>query len=203
MLNNLNLLGTNNLGKRDLHEKQAICGKCGQLATLQQYETSTWFFFLLPVLPLGKRQILDYCSSCSAHKSIQWQEWQEYRHRQMRMAVTTYAQKPDDPSAAIAAHQTLTLFSRPAEAQEVETALATQFRDDPHVQWYLAEYYRQQGQSELSEECIKHLLTLTDYDPGTVSRVAMAKILWHDLEDAKQLLERIDPSSLAVSSDAY
>ncbi|MFM9068911.1 MAG: tetratricopeptide repeat protein, partial [Planctomycetota bacterium] len=117
--------------------------------------------------------------------------------------VTTYAQKPDDPSAAIAAHQTLTLFSRPAEAQEVENALATQFRDDPHVQWYLAEYYRQQGQSELSEECIKHLLTLTDYDPGTVSQVAMAKILWHDLEDAKQLLERIDPSSLAVSSDAY
>jgi tetratricopeptide (TPR) repeat protein len=202
----MSIIGTNNVGKRNLQEKQAICQRCGRLTTLLEYETKSWFCVVLPLIPLGNRKILNYCTLCSAHQSIRLKDWESYRQRKLRMAVMAYSEDLENPNAAIDAHRTLISFSRPAEALEVEHALTTQFRDDPHVQWYLAGHYQQQGRSELAEQCIRSVLRIGGYDhddPEYIARLAITKIHWKQLDDAEKLLAPLAQSSPAHYRDAY
>ena len=68
MPSTVNGIGTGYWGKKNRHSYQGQCRGCNRQTTLTCYDTTYCFVVLfLPVIPLGKKRILDYCAACSRH----------------------------------------------------------------------------------------------------------------------------------------
>ena len=72
----INGIGTSYLGKSNVLSRTGECEACRRGAHLTSYDTRLWFtFFFIPVIPLGKKRILDYCASCTTHRAVPLAEW--------------------------------------------------------------------------------------------------------------------------------
>ena len=97
----INGIGTNYIGKRHIEKHVGVCEKCGQTVTLTSYETRTWFVILfIPIIPLGRKMVLDYCPKCTAHRVVPLVEWQRIKDEAVADALRKTKEHPDDAAAA-------------------------------------------------------------------------------------------------------
>ena len=97
----LNGIGTMYYGKRNLEQHSGICGQCGKEAVLSTYDTTLYFTFLfIPVIPLGKKHIIDDCSSCRKHYKVSHSKWQQGLEESLTEAESKYKQNPHDAESA-------------------------------------------------------------------------------------------------------
>ena len=67
----INGIGTTYYGKKNLKTYEGQCEFCHRVVDVQEYETRHWFVVLLiPVIPLGRKQILDFCTACQRHRAL-------------------------------------------------------------------------------------------------------------------------------------
>ena len=72
----INGIGTSYYGKKNLEADLGTCEWCGHQGELLNYETGYYFVVLfIPLIPLGRKQILNYCPSCSRHRVMAVAEW--------------------------------------------------------------------------------------------------------------------------------
>ena len=73
----INGIGTHYYGKRNLQTRQGTCEHCHGQGQLSSYETRLWFVVLfIPVIPLGRKQIIDQCRFCTRHRAASLGEFQ-------------------------------------------------------------------------------------------------------------------------------
>lgn len=147
-------IGTRYCGKSDLRKRPGTCGPCGVLADLTSYDTRLWFVFFVPLVPLGRKRIIDFCPRCRGHRVMGRAEWEGARRGALEKAMQKVVRSPDDAGALLELHGTCLLFGEGEKAEQLEQRLEKQFPDDAKVQIHLASAYGYRGRTADARRCL-------------------------------------------------
>ena len=102
----LNGIGTTYYGNKNPHEVKGTCEFCKASAKLKSYDTMLWFVVVfVPLIPLGRKRIIDMCSVCSKHRALPLHEWKELQAKAQEV-TDAYNRDPRNPQLAREALQT-------------------------------------------------------------------------------------------------
>jgi tetratricopeptide (TPR) repeat protein len=92
--------GTWYYGKKNVQTYEGACRACGRISMLTSYDTRLYVVVLMvPVIPLGKKRIIEQCAACKRHFAVPWDEYNRAENR-MRETLAAYRQNPQDLDAA-------------------------------------------------------------------------------------------------------
>src|SRR5262245_13725761 len=138
MPSRINGIGTTYWGQQNVQRVHGICESCHRPGTLSNYETGLWFtIFFIPVIPLGKRQVLNYCAFCTRHRAMRLDEWQAVQTKAIGSAIAGVDADPNSPERAVECHATLSACGQQEEARQYAETLINRFGEDADVQKYL------------------------------------------------------------------
>src|SRR5262249_48331430 len=105
-----NGVGTHYYGKSNVETRKGACPFCGSETTLTSYNTRLWFVVVfIPIIPLGKKRIIDYCPACTRHYAVDLKKWEAAKQLEISAALDKYRTTATHENA-IAVHQTLQKF---------------------------------------------------------------------------------------------
>jgi tetratricopeptide (TPR) repeat protein len=195
-----NGIGTHYYGKRNVHKRRDSCPHCGRSVELISYDTRLWFVVLLiPVIPLGRKRIIDYCPACSRHYAADADKWETAKQLEISGALEKYRTQPT-PENAIAAHQQLLGFHQREQAADFRKAMIEKFDGNAKVHAYLGAALEHLGQFDESHKYFARALALRPDLPEARIGVAMANIRAGRPDDARKLLDFMEK---AGSSQLY
>ncbi len=71
-----NGVGTIYYGRENVRTRQAQCGICGESAALTSFDTGLFVILVfIPILPLGRKRVIDQCPACRRHHAMPLDEW--------------------------------------------------------------------------------------------------------------------------------
>src|SRR5688572_19503701 len=124
----INGCGTWYYGKKNVQQYQGVCRTCKNHATLTSYDTRLYVVVLMiPIIPLGRRRIIEECSACTYHGAMPLADWQRAQKRADE-TIAAYRAKPTDAElakealGAVAGYRNLPAFL--SLAPEIEKNLA-------------------------------------------------------------------------------
>ncbi len=207
----VNGIGTTYYGKRNLQARPGICEHCQAETEISSYETRLWFvIFFVPVIPLGKKQIVDYCPACTRHRAVPLGQWKQFTEEAITEAAQKASQQPDDPESAMELHGTLVAFGRHEEAARVAEAMEARFPDNVEVRLHLGAWHAQAGDAEKADAHFDRALEIDPDHRAAARAVAIGCIEKGDLARARALLAFMetpgpqqDPAVLVLLADAY
>jgi Tfp pilus assembly protein PilF len=183
-----NGIGTHYYGKRNLQKRHGQCRSCGRVVDLASYDTRLWFVIVfIPIIPLGRKRILDDCPSCRRHYASDLDKWETARQLEVSGAMEKYRSNPT-PEGAIAAHQQLVGFHQVAEAEEFQKTMLAQFPANAKIFAYLGAVQEHLGQHTQAADFFNRALALRPDSPEAAVGVARGHIRAGRLGEARQLL---------------
>lgn len=192
-----NGIGTRYYGKQNLDIHPGVCRSCGRQVQLQSYDTRLWFVILyIPIIPLARKRILEYCPSCRRHYAPNLDKWETARQLETSGAMEKYRSNPT-PENAIAAHQQLLGFHQVAEATEFQKTMAEKFPDNAKVQAYLGSALDHMGRRDQAVEFYKRALELRSDLPEARVGLARGYIRAGQLGEARRMLDFLEKSGSA------
>jgi len=174
----INGVGTHYYGKQNLETRHATCNHCGRAVDLQTYDTRLWFCVIyIPVIPLGKKRILDECPACTRHSAVGQTEWEELRSQAISETTSEYEADPENAQKAIAVHATLASGGERAAAGKFADMMLTRFADNTDVLLYLGGAFEETNQLEQSNQCFHRLYEINskDHTAQQVSTIALLR----------------------------
>ncbi len=200
----INGIGTTYLGRQNLEQREGVCEFCDRPVVLESYETRLWFTVIfLPILPLGRKQILDSCSACRRHRALPVEEWKQLKRNVIDENTQQWTERKDDPKAAVNLHASLSSFGKTVEAEKLALAMTSSFSDDVDVQLYLGSWYEQKGESEEADRCFDRALEIDPDNPAARHAVGVGKIQQGKLAEARDLLRPLEPPAEDFSPAAF
>ena len=74
----INGIGTTYAGRRNASARRGECEFCHRVTTLTSYDTREFICFVyIPLIPLTKYRIYDYCASCRKHRRVTHKQFSE------------------------------------------------------------------------------------------------------------------------------
>jgi tetratricopeptide (TPR) repeat protein len=187
-----NGIGTHYYGKKNPQTRQGTCTHCGQAVVLTSHDTRLWFVvFFIPVIPLGRKRIVDQCPACTYHYALDLDKWETAKQLEISGSLDKFRANPT-PDAAIEAHQRLVHFHQHAEAAEFRAMMQTKFADNAKVHAYLGAVLEHLGQWNEAEERYRRALELRPDLPEARVGVAEGFIRANRLDDARALLDFLE-----------
>jgi len=186
----VNGIGTHYYGKKNLKKEAGVCEHCGRQVELQSYDT--WLcacVLFIPVIPLGKKKILDYCPSCTYHRALPFAEWERIKSKAITEGMETMNQNPDDPESAIKMHATLVAFGKQEEARQLAAILTEQFGQNPDVLMYLGACHERAKNNAEADTCFAKALAADPTHKGARRAVGIGCIEQGDLAKAREHLD--------------
>lgn len=194
MPSTINGIGTMYYGKRDREERDDVCEHCGRHGKLSSHETTKWFtFFYIPLIPLGKQQIIDMCPTCTWHKAIPAEEWRRIQDEAVDTAGLQFSQNQDDPDAAVQMHATLMTFNRNDEAERLAGIMENKFAGNPDVLLYLAGWFEKRKNAVKSDNLIEKAYKQDPDHLGARRAMGLTYVERNQPAQAKPLLEPFQP----------
>jgi hypothetical protein len=186
-----NGIGTTYFRHRNRTTRQATCEFCGQFTTLTSYDTRLVFsVFFIPIIPLGKKHILDQCGRCLRHRVMSEADWQTFRQK-AGADVETFnaAATPSDEQFYNA------LYAAQATGDNAAiTPIVARMRKvmPPSAEREVAvgDVYRLAGDPAAAEESFKRALSMSD-DPTTNAKMASLLLSQNRPDDAKLRLRHV------------
>jgi tetratricopeptide (TPR) repeat protein len=196
-----NGIGTHYYGKRNLESRVGACHSCGRQGTLTSYNTTLWFVVaFIPVIPLGRKRIIDYCPACRRHYVVELKKWETAKQLEVSAALDKYRSAPSHENA-IAVHQQLLKFHQTAQADEFQKELLQKFGQQAIVHCYLGAALEHRGLHSQAEPLFAKALELRPDLPQARAGVAMKLIRDRRLTEATDLLDFLDkPGSAQLYS---
>lgn len=192
----VNGIGTTYLGQANAQTERGICESCRNHTALSSYETRLWFtVFFIPVIPLGKRQILNYCPLCTRHRAVPIGEWQEIQSKSIGAAIAGVDADPNSPERAIECHATLAACGKQAEAAQFGETMSVRFRNHADVQMYLGSWLERIGRSEQADACFARALEAAPDNPHALRAVAVGLAEQGRPHEAERMLAGLVPPS--------
>lgn len=187
-----NGIGTHYYGRKNEEARQGTCQQCGHNVRLTSYDTRLWFVIVfIPVIPLGRKRIIDQCPACTRHFVMDLHKWETTKQLEISGALDKFRSNPT-PEAAIEAHQMLVNFHQLAEAAEFRQMMRGKFPDNAKVHAYLGAVLGHLGQLDESATCFAKALELRPDLPEARIGVAEAHIRARRLEEARRLLDFLE-----------
>ena len=187
-----NGVGTHYYGKRNLETRVASCHSCGRQTTLTSYDTRLWFVIVfIPVIPLGRKRILDECPVCRRHYALEADKWETQKQLGISGAMDTYEATPT-PEAAMELHQTMLNFHQGAQAAEFRRGMLEKFGDNARVRAYLGEALTRAGNAAEGAPHFARALELRPDLPEARTGVALQHMREGRLDEARGLLDFLE-----------
>jgi tetratricopeptide (TPR) repeat protein len=188
----VNGIGTHYYGKKDHSVRTGICGSCRRTGDLQSYETRLWFVVVfIPVIPLGRKRIIDECPSCRKHMVANADAYEQARQLQTSASLDRYRREPS-PEAALEAHAQLLSFREYEQAAEFRSAALERFPDEVVLRTVLAAHLEQVLVYDESAALYAEALELQPDMPDARVGVARRKMVQGELDEARQLLDFLE-----------
>lgn len=196
MPSTVNGIGTTYFLKQNKTFRDGVCEHCQAHVRLQSYET--WYCIcvvFIPVIPLGKKQILDHCPSCTRHRSISMKEWERIRSEAIAETSEELADAKDDFNAAIKMHATLVAVQKATEAEQLAKIMLDKFGHEPQVHLYVGSYYERTGKTAQANASF---LKAHELEPENLSfkrAAAMVHIEEQRVDQGRELLQAFAPGT--------
>jgi len=195
-----NGIGTHYYGKSNLEIRPGTCRSCNRAVQLQSYDTRLWFVIVfIPIIPLGRKRILDYCPACRRHYVSDLDKWETARQLEVSGAMDKFRSSPT-PENAIAAHQQMLGFHQVTEATEFQKTMVAQFPDNAKIHAYLGAALDHIGRRDQAVESYKRALDLRPDLPEARIGIARGYIREGRLDEARKMLAFLEKSG---SSQLY
>ena len=187
-----NGIGTHYYGRKNIQKRTAPCHSCGRTVELTSYDTRLWFvIFFVPIFPVGRKRILDYCPACSRHYAVEADKWETARQLEVSGAQDKFRTEPTAENA-IAVHQQLLHFHQLDQAAEFQRTMTAKFGDNAKVHAYLGAALAHLGKLDEAAPCYARALELRPDLPEARAGVALARIRTGKLEEARALLDFLE-----------
>jgi len=183
-----NGIGTHYYGRRHREVRYGTCEHCGRQTRLESYETTLWFVIgFLPILPLKRVMVFDYCTRCSRHRYVPLAQWQTIQQEAVDKSRQAAEAAPDDAAAAMEHQQTLATCHQDAEAEAAANDLLDRFGDRADVQMHAGAWYEKAGRDAEADACFQRALAIDPTDRAARRAVAIGH-LQHGRPDAARAL---------------
>ena len=192
-----NGIGTHYYGQKNLTLRRGTCAHCNAVGDLKSYDTRLWFVIVfIPIIPLGRKRIIDYCPSCTRHHLMELDKWETAKQLEISGAQDDYRRNPT-PEGAIAVHQQLLKFHQSEEAAQFQKEMAEKYQDHAKVQAYLGAALEFLGQPSTAAGYYAQALKLRPDLPEARIGVARNAIREGRLDEARKLLDFLEKSGAA------
>ncbi len=160
----VNGVGTTYFGKRNLEQYPGVCQWCNNATTLSDYETGYWICLIfIPVIPLGRRMILNECPVCTRHSAISLREWERVREASITDGIHALSSQGNNPEKALELLGTYTAFKQYDQARELAVTIKSNNWNSYDVLLAVAGWFDEMGMQREADECFDRCLKL-DYD---------------------------------------
>src|SRR5690606_3927840 len=133
-----NGIGTWYRGKKNVHTCEGVCRNCGRHTQLTSYDTRLFFVvFLIPIVPLEKKRIIEECPVCTRHYPVPLKEWEQV-HAHTRERVEAYQGDPANRDLAFAVLEATQAYRDRDTFTEVTTEIEAHFEEDQEILHILA-----------------------------------------------------------------
>lgn len=184
-----NGIGTHYYGKRKVETRENTCPHCGRESTLTSYDTRLWFVVLfLPVIPLGRKRIIDQCSVCKYHYVVDLQKWATASQLEISGALEKFRNNPT-PENAIEVHKQLLGFHQTVRADEFRQKLVNDYGTNAQVQTYLGYAMVHKGRFKEARDHFENALKTRPDLPEARIGAAMGRIRDGQLDEAAGLID--------------
>lgn len=198
----VNGIGTGYSGKRNITTRRDECASCGQHGDLKSYDTGLYFVvFFIPLIPLGKRRVMDQCPHCGAHRVANLAKWEASKREEVERALAGLEEDPDDPHSAIEAIGVLVSFQEFHAFERVAPSILESTHDNREVVLALASAYDAFEKPKEAEALYRRALEMEDSEDV---RESLAINLMHQFRpaEAKPLIDHAiqgsDPSKVGL-----
>jgi len=189
-----NGIGTRYFGRKNITQRPGPCPHCHRALELTSYDTRLWFVVLfIPIIPLTRKRIIDYCRGCTRHYAVDIHKWETAKQLEISGAQEEYRKNPT-PEGAIALHAQLLKFHQATQAAEFQKVLSETYATNAKVQAYLASALEHFGRLEESADYYERALKLRADLPEARVGVARARLRSGQLDEARKLLDFLEKS---------
>lgn len=185
-----NGFGTRYSGRSNLIQETATCEFCGREARISSYDTRLFLCALyIPVIPLGRKRVLDECSRCRKHRVMELEQWHRLEQEVLERGNEVRRGAPDDPGPALEHLAALGVFHRDEEALALAEDLARRFPDDPRVLLAATSHLLAAGREEEADRLLERACRLDPANPGARRLLAYRHIACGRLDQARSLVD--------------
>ncbi len=187
-----NGVGTHYYGKRNRSVRTAPCRSCNRVANLESYDTRLWFVIIfIPVIPLGRKRIIDACPVCTRHFVANADEYEQARQLQVSAAQEEFRRSPS-PIAALQLHATLLGFHETEQAASFRQSVRQKYPADGELMAGLASQLDQVAAYGEAGELYEVAHRLRPDLPQARVALAMRRIPAGELDEARGLLDFLE-----------
>lgn len=180
MPSRINGIGTWYCGKSNLRTHRDRCESCGAYADLRSYDTTLYFTVLfIPVIPLGRKRVINECPRCTRHRAANLRQFQDARDKDILEALAAFKANPHDPEKARAAVGAALAYEAEQEFLTVAPVIEQAAPKSPGAQAAVAAGYSHFGRTEQAEAAYERALRLNPNDRD-VRRAAAVFYLKND-----------------------
>lgn len=185
----VNGVGTHYYGKSDSSSRPGTCRSCGTYQTLESYNTRLWFVILfIPIIPLKRVRLLDYCPRCSRHYVANPEEYEMSRQLAVSGAMEKYRALPT-VEGALAVHAQMLSFHMHTDADSFREEALERHPQSGELREGLASHLDQMGRWNEATPLYEQAFELKSDLADTRASLAWRRSNEGDLDEAYDLLD--------------
>ncbi len=187
-----NGIGTRYYGEKNAQTRPGPCPHCGRMVELKSYDTRLWFVIVfIPVIPLGRKRIVDYCPACTRHFAADAEKWETAKQLEVSGALDKFKSSPT-PEAAIETHQALVNYHEFEQASAFRAKMRHDFAGNATVHAYLGAILTHYGRlDEAAQDFIRALELRPDLPEARIG-VAEHHLRNGRPDEARKLLDFLE-----------
>lgn len=187
----INGIGTWHWGKRNIVSREKTCEFCGVKTTIRSFDTTLFFVvFLIPIIPLARRRVIDKCSSCKKYRYLSLAKFNAAKANDIASADAALRSDPTRTEYAVRAMAVAMVYDDKDRFIDLTRNFSYALANDPVFLSHLADAYLH---FDMPEQNLGALDTLTKLDPDPVNkrRLAMSLIKLNRPDDARPLIDEL------------
>lgn len=189
MPSTVNGIGTHYYGKSDAASRPGVCQHCGAQGQLESYTTRLWFVILfIPIIPLKRVRLLDYCSRCSRHWVANPEQYEMSRQLAVSGALEKYRDAPSVESALVV-HGQLLSFHMHQEADKFRETALERHSDSVELRSALGSHLDQMGRWMDATPLYEAAFKMKPELPEVRNSLAWRRMNENKLDEAYELLD--------------
>jgi tetratricopeptide (TPR) repeat protein len=188
----VNGIGTFYYGNRNREVRQAACRSCGYYGPLTSYDTRLWFVIVfIPVIPLGRKRIIDECPNCRRHYVAKADEYAMGSQLAVSEAREKYLREPTVQSA-LEAHGRMLGYHQHEVADALRKEALERFPNDAALRCAFADHLNQMSRYGEAIPLYEEAYKLNEHLPDARLGVAFIRMNEGKLDEARELLDYME-----------